>query len=132
MRTKIAIINLISLYILVMIPTAILACTDVRVDTFNLGYSPDQEEVAAGSTAFQFNNSSDTIHNVIINRQSDGYNLKKAVYSSPIILPDGTHTFTVDLSPGKHVMWCSVGRHLIEGMHKTFTVYDPGETDQKQ
>ena len=104
----------------------------IKVSAWSYGYTihlKKNEKIKAGKILFIVTNTSppDMIHDAKISRvkkskEYNPYRLDSIIYTTPYMAGQSTKKLEMELSHGKYVIWCSVGRHLMEGMYLYFEV----------
>jgi nitrite reductase (NO-forming) len=93
--------------------------TSVTADEYK--FTPSDVTVKKGDS-ITVKNGGKIVHNLTVEKGPDPKKKSEKLAGTPTFAPGGTEKVTVDLSPGKYVMVCTVPGHRELGMTGTFTV----------
>jgi nitrite reductase (NO-forming) len=92
-----------------------------RVDMDEYSFSPSDVAVTSGDS-ITVDNGGKIVHNLTVEKGPDPKEKTEKLEGTSTFAPGKSEKLTVDLSPGKYVMVCTVAGHRELGMTGTFTV----------
>jgi plastocyanin len=89
----------------------------VQVTAKEFYYALSSRSVPAGPAVIQFVNYGEDPHDMRVQRVGGG-----KVYGTPIMQPGDLYNLSIDLLPGRYLLWCSIANHRQLGMQATLIV----------
>jgi plastocyanin len=91
--------------------------TRVQVTAKEFWYALSSRSVKSGPAVIEFVNFGQDPHDMRVQKIGT-----TKVYSVPTVQPDGHYDLSIDLSPGRYLLWCSIANHKQLGMQATLIV----------
>jgi plastocyanin len=91
--------------------------TRVQVTAKEFWYTLSSRSVKAGPAVIEFVNFGEDPHDMRVQRVGTA-----KVYSVPTTQPGDHYDLSIDLAPGRYMLWCSIANHRQLGMQATLIV----------
>jgi hypothetical protein len=87
-------------------------------------YTLSRQTVKAGELTIQLNNRGEDPHTMDMQKLDAEENPEGPIVAEFSTLPGAQQTKSVTVEPGTYRLWCTIGKHAMEGMETTITVVE--------
>jgi plastocyanin len=85
-------------------------------------YTLSRQAVEAGELVVQLNNRGEDPHTMDMQKVNAEEEPEGPIVAEMSTAPGKQQTETIDVEPGTYRLWCTIGKHAMEGMEATITV----------
>lgn len=87
-------------------------------------YTLSRQTVKAGELTIQLNNRGEDPHTMDMQKVNAEENPEGPIVAEFSTTPGSQQTKTVPVEPGTYRLWCTIGKHAMDGMETTITVVE--------